>query len=240
MPFFAASAFSAFGLADGVGGWASRGVDAGLFSRSLLRSIFLEMRRRADSMQRADLPTVAAESYKAVRSEQIRSSCTLLLGQLHQDTLSVLNLGDCGIMALRPSAVLPRFHGGTVTTTMRQTFRSTPMLHRQNLPLQLSSEDDDLSSLVDHYDFVTLRLRRGDLLIAGTDGLFDNIGDRELKSIALAHHEGRTASGGSKDFSIQLANQLLHRAADAARAPMEFGPGGKLDDIAVVVAEVLD
>lgn len=70
------------------------------------------------------------------------------------------------------------------------------------------------------------------MLIAGTDGLFDNIGDLELKSMALAHHKGRDRSAQA------LADTLLQRAADAARAPAEFGPGGKLDDIAIVVAEV--
>eukprot|EP00434_Breviolum_minutum_P011836 symbB.v1.2.010442.t1/scaffold680.1/size173138/5 len=50
---------------------------------------------------------------------------------------------------------LPRFHGGTVTTQMRNLYRSSSMLHRRNLPLQLSSEDRDLSSLSHHYDLVT-------------------------------------------------------------------------------------
>ncbi|CAE7567129.1 unnamed protein product [Symbiodinium sp. CCMP2456] len=83
-----------------------------------------------------------------------------------------------------------------------------------------------------------LKLRRGDILIAGTDGLFDNIGDLELKSLALTHHERRTASVASS--TQDMADALLERAADVARSPAEFGPGGKLDDIAVVLAEVQD
>eukprot|EP00913_Durusdinium_trenchii_P010954 g10281.t1 len=57
--------------------------------------------------------------------------------------------------------------------------------------------------------------------------------DLELKSLALAHHQGRERSAQA------FADGLLQRAADAARAPAEFGPGGKLDDIAIVVAEVV-
>ncbi|OLP95404.1 putative protein phosphatase 2C 23 [Symbiodinium microadriaticum] len=83
-----------------------------------------------------------------------------------------------------------------------------------------------------------LKLRRGDILIAGTDGLFDNIGDLELKSLALTHHERRTASVASS--TQEMADALLARAADVARSPVEFGPGGKLDDIALVLAEVQD
>eukprot|EP00913_Durusdinium_trenchii_P010952 g10279.t1 len=143
--FFASSSLSSFGLADGVGGWADRGVDAGKFSRALLRT----------ALQRADLAGVAREAFQAVRQESHTGSCTLLLGQLQQDMVSLLNLGDCGIMVLRPMQKLPRFHGGTVTTEMRHLYRSTAMLHRRNLPLQLSSEDKDFSSLEEHYDLVT-------------------------------------------------------------------------------------
>ncbi|CAE7342029.1 unnamed protein product [Symbiodinium pilosum] len=196
------------------------------------------MRQRASAMQRPDLPGVALEAFQAVREKSLEGSCTLLLGQLQQDVVSLLNLGDCGIMALRPCSILPRFHGGTVTTSMRLLYRSSPMLHRANMPLQLSSQDPDISSLTEHFDLVTLKLRRGDVLIAGTDGLFDNIGDLEIKSLALAHHERRTAGGVNS--TQELATVLLERAAEVARAPMEFGPGGKLDDIAVVLAEVQD
>ncbi|CAE7567120.1 unnamed protein product [Symbiodinium sp. CCMP2456] len=153
--FFASLPISAFGLADGVGGWADRGVDAGLFSRALLHSAFECMRQRASAMQRPDLPGVALEAFQAVREKSLEGSCTLLLGQLQQDVISLLNLGDCGIMALRPCSILPRFHGGTVKTSMRLIYRSTPMLHRTNMPLQLSAQDPDVSSLTDYFDLVT-------------------------------------------------------------------------------------
>ncbi|CAJ1329092.1 unnamed protein product [Effrenium voratum] len=232
--FFACLALSGFGLADGVGGWSQRGVDAGRFSRALLRSAHSRMRSRARALQRADLPGVAGEAFQAVRAERVEGSSTLLLGQLQQDVMSLLNVGDCGVLVLRPMEQLPRFHGGTVTTQMRQLYRSTPMLLRRNLPLQLSCEDRDLTSLHNHFDLVTLKLRKGDMLIAGTDGLFDNVGDMELKSMALAHHQ----DAGRERSAQALADLLLSRASDAARSPPEFGPGGKLDDIAIIVAEV--
>ncbi|CAE6917216.1 unnamed protein product [Symbiodinium sp. CCMP2592] len=59
-------------------------------------------------------------------------------------------------MALRPCSILPRFHGGTVKTSMRLIYRSTPMLHRTNMPLQLSAQDPDVSSLTDYFDLVTI------------------------------------------------------------------------------------
>jgi len=221
-----------------VGGWASRGVDAGRFSRALLRGVLDGLRRTKD------LPVVSSEAFQAIRDGRIRGSCTLLVCNLEQDIFSALNLGDCGLLVLRPTLILPRVHGGTVTTTMRRLYRSSNMIHRQNMPYQLNAEDLDMSALEPH-DLVTLKLRRGDILIAGTDGLFDNIGDRELTAIVLAHHavRSRTATGGSSSTemaTVELAKQLLERASEAARSPVEYLSGGKLDDIAVVVAEAHD
>jgi len=231
--FFASHPLSAFALADGVGGWSTRGVDAGLFSRALIRHTFSELTSRTEGMQRPDLGSSVRNAYENVRKEQWRGSSTLLVGQLHLDMLSILNLGDCGIMMLRPMEVLPRFHGGTVRTALRRVYRSTPMLHRPNMPLQLSSDDLN-GSAINPFDLVSVRLQCGDLIIAGTDGLFDNVGDRELEHIVL--NNVKNHSSGSAGVT-ELAEAVLSRAAEAARAPMEMTGGGKLDDIAVVVAQ---
>ncbi|CAE7523259.1 unnamed protein product [Symbiodinium necroappetens] len=101
------------------------------------------------------MATIISKPDQSCVPRSLEGSCTLLLGQLQQDVISLLNLGDCGIMALRPCSILPRFHGGTVKTSMRLIYRSTPMLHRTNMPLQLSAQDPDVSSLTDYFDLVT-------------------------------------------------------------------------------------
>lgn len=234
--YFASHPLGAFGLADGVGSWSREGVDAGIFSRSLLRHIYAGLRRRAEgsAAKRPDLPDLARAAFEAVREEDIRGSCTLLLAQLHLDVLSVLNLGDCGIMAMRPMQIASRFHGGTPTSSMRLLYRSTPMLHRPNMPLQLSSNDSDHIRSLEPFDHVALRLRRGDLIVAGTDGLYDNIGEVEMKRLVLA--ELATEQHVGERLVSLLAERIVQRAALQARTPSEYGGGGKLDDIAVVVA----
>lgn len=227
--YFASQPLSAFGLADGVGSWAREGIDAGIFSRSLLRHTHAGLRQRAQGAPlRPDLPGIARLAFEAVRGEGARGSCTLLLGQLHLDTLAVMNIGDCGLMALRPVEIKSRFVGGTPQPSLRLVYRSSPMLHRPNMPLQLSSEDRDTTESLSQYDLVTLQLRLGDYIIAGTDGLFDNVADRELRSLVLKHQ-------GS---APELAAIIGQQAAERARVPQEFSFGGKLDDIAVIVARV--
>ncbi|CAK0789802.1 unnamed protein product [Prorocentrum cordatum] len=134
-------------------------------------------------------------------------------------------------------------------TVMRQLYRTTSIRHRANLPAQISSEDEegeDLSML----DFVTVRLQRGDLLIAGSDGLFDNVSLPSIAKIALDHYETGSAAKGPQAVA-RLAKTLVTVAAAAARdsdiiwhAVSEHASspdsivGGKLDDVAVVVAQV--
>jgi len=189
-----------------------------------------------------NLPEAARVAFEAVRSERILGSCTLLLAQLHMNTVSILNFGDCGVICLRPTVVQSRFIGGTPKPSMRLLYRTSPMMHRPNLPFQLSSEDDDTLASFEPFDLVSLRVRRGDILVAGTDGLYDNISERELTHMALeqrqalAGESGAPTAEGARSLAAALAAKITRRAADVARVPDEFGGGGKLDDIAVVVA----
>lgn len=231
--YFASPPLGAFGVADGVGSWTGEGVNAGLFSRALLQNIHGSLRQRAQrsAAARPDLPGVARSGFEAVRRDEIKGSCTLILAQLHLDMLTILNLGDCGIVAMRPVMIQSRFFGGTPEPAIRVVYRSSPMVHRPNMPFQLSSEDDDAEGTLSPYDLVSVRLQRGDLVVAGSDGLFDNMENAELEAIALKHQ----ASSAPID---DLASAVAGRAAELARGPTpEVGLGGKLDDIAVVAAE---
>jgi len=237
--FFASHPLAAFGLADGVGSWSRVGIDAGLFSRTLLRHAHREMQRRAVGTPRLpNLPETVRLAFEAVREEQVLGSCTLLLAQMHMNMLSVLNFGDSGIVAFRPFLVQSKFVGGTPEPALRIIYRSTPMLHRPNLPLQLSHQDASDMSVLEPYDLVTLRVRPGDIIVAGTDGLFDNVGERELKSLVLPHSDLYAKQRDSRERASDLADRIAQRAAEIARSPYEFGGGGKLDDIAVVVGHV--
>lgn len=236
--YFASYPLGAFGVADGVGSWAREGVDSGLFSRGLLQHTHAGLTRRAQGTgsARPDLPGTARSAFEAVLREEIRGSSTLILVQLHLDMLSVMNLGDCGLLALRPIQIQSRFFGGTPEAAMRIMYRSSPMLHRPNLPLQLSCEDEDHTEALEHADLISLRLRRGDIVIAGSDGLFDNVQDFELESIALAQHTRLSEAQSDVSLAESLAATLTQHAAERARAAPESGYGGKLDDVTVVVA----
>lgn len=225
--FFASPGTGCFGIADGVGSWTAKGVDAGVFSRSLLTHAIAELARA----RRPNLPGALKEARDAVLDEGTLGSCTVVLGQLHLDTLHILNVGDSGVYVLRPWSA-----GGA--SGVRCFYHSTPLLHKENMPHQLSY-DDEKSDPLEEFDLVQLQVREGDVVIASSDGLWDNVANAALESLVLQHVVLNSQT------PPRLVEKILSVAAAAARlpAPVEDAAsgriGGKLDDIAVVVAKVV-
>mmetsp|Transcript_3740 Transcript_3740/g.6371 ORF Transcript_3740/g.6371 Transcript_3740/m.6371 type:complete len:130 (+) Transcript_3740:122-511(+) len=85
-------------VADGVGGWASEGVDSGLFSKQLVKDI-QSMFNESPSL---DLKTLLIESVK--KNENMGSStCVLLKFDTERpDFIKTTNLGDSGYLIFRP------------------------------------------------------------------------------------------------------------------------------------------
>eukprot|EP00929_Paragymnodinium_shiwhaense_P059345 TRINITY_DN29723_c0_g1_i3.p1 TRINITY_DN29723_c0_g1~~TRINITY_DN29723_c0_g1_i3.p1 ORF type:complete len:820 (-),score=191.03 TRINITY_DN29723_c0_g1_i3:388-2763(-) len=234
--YFAAHSSNAFGVADGVGGWASQGVDSGLYSRTLLRNVQDELDALTLKMRKPDLPSVLLKSWQSLQREATEGSCTVVLGHLAQDLLHVLHLGDSGLLVLRPTKLLPQFHGGQEELVLRQVYGTSAILHKENMPCQMAAGDsDDL----EHLDLVSVKLLRGDILIAGSDGLFDNMSLQDLQALVLSHLErGDSKKGQGSSLPSSLAASIVQRAAEAARQEVnQSGFGGKLDDIAVIVAQ---
>jgi len=88
----------------------------------------------------------------------------------------------------------------------------------------------------------------GDVLILGTDGLWDNVFDDAIAAEVAAHMAARTVSHSGMQLSHDLAHRLARKAftlGSSANARTPFwtkpgapreGRGGKLDDITVLVA----
>ncbi|CDS00128.1 hypothetical protein [Sporisorium scitamineum] len=130
------------GVADGVGGWASRaGADPALFSRLLMHFCAAELSkfdglsadelaaqggkklREWEQLDPVEVMHVAWERcVRASRREGILGSSTALLAVLRGDELRIANLGDCVLLIIRAGELL---------------FRSTEQQHSFNFPVQL-------------------------------------------------------------------------------------------------------
>ncbi|EOX91153.1 Phosphatase 2C family protein [Theobroma cacao] len=212
----------AIGVADGVGGWAEVGIDAGEFARELMSNSVTVIQDEPKGS--IDPARVLERAHSSTKSQGSSTACIIALTK---EGIHAINLGDSGFIVVRD--------GCTV-------FHSPVQQHGFNFTYQLESGNDgDLPSSGQVFRIPVLP---GDVIVAGTDGLFDNLYNNEVTA-AVVH---ALRSGFSPEVTAkQIAALARERAVDKhqqtpfAKAALDAGfryYGGKLDDITVVVSYV--
>lgn len=257
-------------VADGVGSWRKRGIDPGRFSRGLctyLQSVFLKADDKGDlslrRMVKRAFARFIADSESDVTAEQAGrpyGSSTLIAALLDpaKRTLDVVNIGDSGLMLLRPVRGDPgdKENGSQVSkgneesvskesgTQIVVQFRTPVQQSKFNAPLQLYyGPDNKIKDVSDRAFEQRLSLAPGDVVILASDGVYDNVSEEEIVSLV---------SSGSGDASARTLAERIARVAklhahnvdkaspfeqEAARHGLAH-KGGKPDDITVVVCLV--
>eukprot|EP00287_Rhodomonas_sp_CCMP768_P032043 CAMPEP_0202853496 /NCGR_PEP_ID=MMETSP1389-20130828/90510_1 /ASSEMBLY_ACC=CAM_ASM_000865 /TAXON_ID=302021 /ORGANISM="Rhodomonas sp., Strain CCMP768" /LENGTH=440 /DNA_ID=CAMNT_0049532045 /DNA_START=306 /DNA_END=1628 /DNA_ORIENTATION=- len=215
------------GVFDGVGGWADVGVDPSLYARQLAAILQREFRKSPCGPEGAERPLQAMlqTAHRELDLAQLPGSCTVCLALLKADgELHILNLGDSALHIVRD--------GVTVFKTVEQQ-------HYFNCPYQLGFGSGDKPWDGDYY--IVDDLAPTDLIIAATDGLWDNVYDADVK-----------ATVNKLSHPAQLAAQLAVTASMRGQDPVYRSPfsvhaarngirhvGGKLDDVTVVAARAV-
>lgn len=210
------------GVADGVGGWADVGVDAGIYARLLMSNSMTAILE--DSKDGVD-PAKILE--KAHADTKVIGSSTACIIALTDQGIHAINLGDSGFIVIRD--------GSTV-------FRSPVQQYGFNFPYQLASgAGGDLPSSGQVFTFP---VASGDVIVAGTDGLFDNLYDNEIAALVVqAKRSGLKPQATAQNIATLAQQRALdkHRQTPFAAAAHDAGfryVGGKLDDITVVVSYI--
>ncbi|KAL8087749.1 hypothetical protein AgCh_037778 [Apium graveolens] len=219
---FICSDEQAIGVADGVGGWADLGVNAGLYARELMSHSVTAIH---DEPKGSIDPSRVLE--KAYSSTKARGSSTACIIALTEQGVHAINLGDSGFMVTRDGCTI---------------FRSTAQQHDFNFTYQL--ENGSNGDLPSSGEVSAFPVAAGDVIIAGTDGLFDNLYNNDITAVVV--HAVR-AGLGPQVTAQKIAALARQRAQDKNRqtpfstAAQEAGfryHGGKLDDITVVVSYI--
>ncbi|XP_010414294.1 PREDICTED: probable protein phosphatase 2C 26 isoform X1 [Camelina sativa] len=217
-------------VADGVSGWAEQDVDPSLFSKELMANA---SRLVDDEDVRYDPGFLIDKAHTATTS---RGSATIILAMLEEvGILKIGNVGDCGLKLLREGQII---------------FATTPQEHYFDCPYQLSSEGSAQTYL--DASFSIVEVQKGDVIVMGSDGLFDNVFDHEIVSIVTKHADvaessrllAEVASSHSRDTEFESPYALEARAKgfDVPLWKKALGKkltGGKLDDVTVIVAKVV-
>jgi len=227
------------GVADGVGGWRSYGIDPSVLPTSLMKAC-----ERLVKMGhfKPHQPTKLLEGgYREILQdkEQIIGSCTACIVALNRQnrTLYSSNLGDSGFLLVRAGKVV---------------HRSEEQQHTFNTPFQLTIAPSALQGMVhsdspESADQASFDVQAGDLLLLGSDGLFDNMNDA-----MILVHLSSVQKDACPDELQQTADKLAQEANLLAFDPDYMSPfaknatahgisnlkGGKPDDITILLAQV--
>ena len=148
---------------------------------------------------------VMAQAYERVKADNIIGSSTACVamfdGLRHQ--LHFSNLGDSGIIVLRhiDSTVAGTLKRDKTTprgerhSDLRIAFVSQQQLRSFNHPYQLGWTGEEVVGELTSFKSAaqscttSIHIRRGDIVIMATDGLFDNVELEDIASIALEWEE---------------------------------------------------
>lgn len=220
--YFICSDKQVIGVADGVGGWADMGVDAGEYARQFMNeSMIAAQQEPAGCIDTARVMEIAHSKTTC------RGSSTACILALSNHGLQAANLGDSGFLVVRNGRLI---------------FKSPAQQHNFNVPFQLENGGGDPP---DAAEVFIVEVVVGDVIVAGTDGLFDNLYDTELVTIVVQ----ATRSGLTPDITAKkIASLARERSQDCNRqtpfsaAAQDAGfrfYGGKMDDITVIVSYVV-
>lgn len=273
---------TAFGVADGVGGWVESGLDPADFSHGLCEYMTCAARSfphgfNSSSLHPKDLLQVAYDEVTEDDSIEGGGSTACLAVAEPDGTVEVANLGDSGFMHLGLNAV--RHFTQPQTHAFNTPYQLSKTPHRMLVQMAVFGGPSTLSDLPKESSVTHHSVRHGDVLVFATDGVWDNLSPQDALGIVSKH---MVAAGAwvDRDGAIEVGHDLAQlvqagtgRRADAqslqalvataiAKAAKDTGlntrrdgpfakevqkyypgenwHGGKPDDIAAVVAVVLE
>lgn len=164
-----------FGVADGVGGWRQYNIDPGIFARRLMENASVITKDRYYNNKFVDPHYIINDAYNQIKDnrEVFAGSCTYcaMTFDCRDDYVitKTTNLGDSGYIIIRNNSIL---------------YRSIPQ-RDNDAPYQLSLIPEQLlreisnfiSTPITHAENREYILLENDLIIIGSDGLWDNIDD---------------------------------------------------------------
>ncbi|GJN21653.1 hypothetical protein PR202_gb09151 [Eleusine coracana subsp. coracana] len=196
------------GVADGVGSYRHKGVDASAFARALMKNA------QAEAELATTKPicphTLLRTAYDAAARSRTPGASTAVILALDGGAAATLRwafVGDSGFAVLR---------GGKIV------HRSAQQRERFNCPSQLSTRGR--SGGIHKADVGGVAVAGGDVVVAGTDGLWDNVSDKTL--------EWYVNKGAKEGWSPQ---RMAERIAGYASTKV----ARKVDDVTVVVAFIV-
>ncbi|XVF51290.1 hypothetical protein PTKIN_Ptkin04bG0173100 [Pterospermum kingtungense] len=215
----------AIGVADGVGGWSRQGVDAGIYARELINNSLLAVLTHPDTTQ-VDPMKVLTQAFRMTIAQGSSTACIITLQE--DNMLNAVNMGDSGFMLIRQGVSI---------------YKSPIQQHYFNCPYQLGNSAN--SSKPWQAQVIKLAVEPGDVIIAGSDGLFDNLSESQILETAATgieqglHPEEVAWSVAQQAYHISMDKEAITPFMQASIMAGQGHIGGKQDDITVIVSRII-
>jgi len=249
-------------VADGVSQIEEFGIDASELPQELVKVLeglaFSQLLPGHETEEYAGPISLMREAYESTFSmgsttilSAIMDNSTKIHGKLHP-MIAVCSIGDCEIVILRRGSdghLMPVFH-----TEMQRIDGNAQQ------PLQLARVDDTVDP--DFTEDIAIEViergsavhcvsaMEGDIVVAGSDGVFDNLFIDEIVDIcdsmlapSAKGAKFRPACGhllGEIARTVVMESHAKTRPTNGRMHQSPIGMGGKIDDTSCVVAQVLE
>tara|TARA_R110000737_G_scaffold158227_1_gene186552 strand:- start:990 stop:1730 length:741 start_codon:yes stop_codon:yes gene_type:complete len=222
--FITNSVTSAFAVADGVGSWRVKGINAGECSRQIMKFC------KDYFVDGGTVPITALENAEELSNMAGSTTALVAYYDMGLKVLDVVQVGDSNLIVIRDNYVANQ---------------TESQVRSHNTPYQIGAGSNDTVEY--HSRGYAFELQEGDIIVAGSDGLWDNMFPTQI--IELIRGSGLRSAKQLSRIIASVAYELSHDtnmwspfAQDAYEdhkvQNTDNWKGGKQDDITVVVAVV--
>mmetsp|Transcript_49202 Transcript_49202/g.117085 ORF Transcript_49202/g.117085 Transcript_49202/m.117085 type:complete len:359 (-) Transcript_49202:65-1141(-) len=226
-----------FGVFDGVSG-SQKNAFGDLYSFQLCGGTFSLMARQRSKREPInpgkaldDAVKQLADIGSIVVGASTACVCTLDTSQAGYTYLNGVNIGDSGVTIVRRGA----------DGALAVIYRTVPQMHYFNCPFQLGGSSPDSPDLSTK---ILCPLLAGDVVIVGTDGLYDNVYESQILDLMEATWDQDPNYQAQVLVSYARQSQedpdLLVPYGIEAQEAKEPWRGGKMDDTAILVYQFFD
>jgi protein phosphatase PTC7 len=250
-------------IADGVSQIEDFGIDASELPNELLNAVeelaVSQLLPGQESEEYTGPISMMRDAYESTDSlgsttvlTAIMDNSTRIHGKLHP-MIAVCSIGDCEILILRRQSRDARFQPVFHTEMQRIDGNAQS-------PLQLARVDDSIDPDFDPSVAIEVIERgsavhcvsafEGDIVILGTDGVFDNLFIEEVISICDAYMPPAPPGAKYRSVSRRVLGEVARQLVFASHGKTQprggyyqdspIGRGGKIDDTSCIVAEVVE
>jgi protein phosphatase PTC7 len=213
-----------FGVFDGVSG-AEKLDGVPLYSVTLAQ----ELKTMVDPKEFLSVAAITQVLTSAAEfaDKAATGASTAVVASLSEDgELNVLNVGDCTCAVVRDNKVVAK---------------TREIIHYFDCPYQLSEDSPDRPR---DGTKLTMKVKKGDVIVMGSDGIFDNLQDVEI--VQLVSNQKTRASMLARKVVERSRRVSLDEMADTPYAKLakrngdpdyQSGLGGKVDDVSCIVVK---